>query len=157
MRHLTLCFLVLPSVACALGVEDTEFYGLLEMDKVLKISFVDDPQPWSRQRPVYGSQSTAPFSFCWSEAVGEIRQSFVCAASRGAKPVLVYGVLGSPGKVPKYNASTPAGQEYRSIAGKQKLGDGTKRGDGTLEAIYECKVGCSASVPRYIFEVAKYD
>ena len=108
MRHITLFLFLLPSAACALGVEDTEFYGLLEKNKVLKLSFVEDPQPWSKQRPIYASQSTAPFSFCWSETVGEVRKSFSCAANRGSKPTLVYGALGSPEQAPKYNANTPA-------------------------------------------------
>lgn len=157
MHLLALYLLLVPSLACALGAEDTEFFGLIETNTILKIAFVEDPQPWSKQHPIYGSPNSKPFSFCWVELLGQDRQCFTCANSRGSKPNVSYRILGSPNQSPKYNAQTPAGQEYLSITKKEGFGNGAKRGDGKLEAIYDCKTGCAAGVPRYIFEVAKYD
>jgi len=155
--QLAFYLLVFPSAACGLGVEDTEFYGLVEADKVLTIVFVEGPQPWSKHAPIYGSANVSPFSFCWKETVDGARHSFACTANRGSEPNVAYGVLGSPAQAPQYDAKTPAGEAYRSISRKANLGNGNWRGQGRLEAIYECRIGCRRGLPRYIFEVAKYD
>lgn len=156
LRTLAL-FLLLPSIASALGIEDIAYYGLYGSGKVLKISYIGDPQPWSRQQPVYGAAGIKPFSFCWKESIDEAAQLLVCAANRASRPTLIYRANGISEQASAYDARTPAGEAYRRIAKEEKLGDGSARGDGTLEAIYECKVGCTKELPRYIFEIARYD
>jgi len=149
MRNLTAVLLLFPALALASGAEDTEFHGQTASGALVKVKFVEDGQPWSKRNFIYGSKTVKAFAFCWAERINEVRQSFVCASSRGASAALTYAVVQKP--------EGSARSEYKQIARLAKLGDGSQRGDGTLEAVYVCKSGCSASTPTYIFEVTKYD
>ena len=149
MHVRTAAILLAPSLALAAGAEDTEFYGRTSAGTLIKATFKEDGRPWSKGNFVYGSKASGSFAFCWTERVNEVRQSFVCAPSQGATASLVYAAVQDPDPV--------ATSEYKQLARLAKLGDGTQRGDGTLEAVYVCKSGCSSSVPRYVFEVTKYD
>lgn len=149
MRLCTAFFFLAPAVALAAGAEDTEFYGRTAAGTIVKVAFMEDGQPWSKTNLIYGSKVSGAFAFCWSEKINEIRQSFVCAPSRGATANLTYAVIQNPSPVVM--------SEYKRLARIAKLGDGTQRGDGTLEAVFACKSGCTSSVPRYVFEVTKYD
>lgn len=157
LRLLAVSLLCIPTLCAALGAEDTEFYGNLSSGQLVKLRLVGDPQPWSRQNFIYGAQGSAKLGMCWGQRVNEIRKSFVCTTSQGAEPALIYEYLGSPDRPPTYGDRTPQGTEYRANAAKARLGDGTKRGHGTLEAIYYCKAGCTPETPRFLYEVAKYD
>lgn len=157
VQRLILLLLLLPAVCHALGAEDTEFYARTRAGQVLRLKFVEDPQPWSGQNFIYGAAGTRSLSLCWSEKLNEVRKSFVCTTARGAAPALIYELLGTPDKAPTYNDQSPQAAEYRAIAGKARLGKGTERGDRVLEAIFVCKQGCSPEVPRYIYEVSTYD
>lgn len=149
--------LLTASALChALGAEDTEFYGNLPGGLLLKLRLTSDPQVWSKQNFIYGTSGTK-LALCWSERVKEVRKSFVCTTTKGTAPTLVYALFGSPEHQANFSDQTPQGKEYRAIASKARLGDGTKQGDGTLAAIYVCKVGCSADTPTHLYEVAKYD
>ena len=149
MHLRTVILLFAPSVALAAGAEDTEFYARTSAGTLIKAIFMEDGQPWSKRNFIYGSKASGSFAFCWTEKVNEVRQSFVCAPSRGAGVNLTYTLVQNP--------DTVATSEYKQLTRLAKLGDGTQRGDGTLEAVYACKSGCSSSVPRFVFEVTKYD
>ncbi len=157
LRLFTIPLLCMPALCAALGAEDTEFYGSSSNGRLLVLRLVSDPQPWSRQNFIYGAQGSDKLALCWSQRVNEVRKAFVCTTSKGTEPALVYELLGSLDRPPSYRDQTPQGAEYRAIAAKAKLGDGTKRGHGTLEAIYFCKAGCTPEVPKHLYEVAKYD
>jgi len=149
MHYLATILLLVPTLAFASGAEDTEFHGRTAGGKLVKITFVEDGQPWSKRNFIYGSKTFGALAFCWAEKINEVRQSFLCTSSRGASATLTYVI------VPQPEGSTRS--EYKKIARLAKLGDGSQRGDGTLEAVYVCKRGCSPSVPRYVFEVTKHD
>jgi hypothetical protein len=149
--------LFIPLYCAALGAEDTEYYGNLSNGQLLRLRLVSDPQPWSRQNFIYGAQGSTKLALCWNQRVNEVRRSFVCTSSRGIEPALVYELLGSPDRPPSYGDQTLQGAEYRAIAAKAKLGNGTKRGHRTLEAIYSCKSGCTSETPKFLYEVATFD
>ncbi len=157
MRILSALLFLVPAICHALGAEDIEFYAMSAAGQVVMLKFIEDPKPWSRQNVVYGASGTKSLSLCWVERTNEVRRAFVCTASKGTAPTLVYEILGSADQTPKYDDKSPQAAEYRAIAGKARLGKGTERGDGVLEAIYVCKVGCNPDLPRHIYEIAKYD
>ncbi len=146
-----------PLACVALGADDTVFYGNLSNGQLLRLQFLSGPQPWSQQNFIYGAQASARLGLCWSLRVNEVRRSFVCTSTKGAAPELIYELLGSPDRPPTYADRTPQAAEYRAIAAKAKIGNGTKRGHGTLQAIYSCKSGCSPEAPKFLYEVANYD
>lgn len=157
MRSTPLWFL-LPQLAFASAAEDIDFYALQSNHQILKIQFLDNPQPWSNHQFVYGSKQLKPFTVCWVDRLKEQRQHFSCSPAKGEKSNLVYRVVGHPEeKAPSFADTTPAAVVYQHAAKIAGLGDGNKLGDGTLLAIYECQQGCSKSLPRYVFEVAHLD
>ncbi len=157
LRFVLSIVLFVPLLCTALGAEDAEFYGNLPNGQVLRLRLLSDPQPWARQNFIYGAQSSAKLAFCWVERVNEVRKAFVCTSSKGTEPTLVYQLLGSPDRPPSYGDQTPQAAEYRVIAARAKLGNGTKRGHGALEAIYACRAGCAQEAPKFIYEVSRYD
>jgi len=157
MRSLLSLLLVAPIAAFALGAEDTEFYGFVGANSVATLKFVDDPKPWSGNNFVYGNATFKQLALCWTESTKELRQALVCKQSPNGKPTVTYGVAGTPGRQPAYSDDTAEATEYRRVAKQSKLGTGAKRGDATLQTAFVCKSGCSLEVPKYIFEVAKYD
>ena len=159
MQRLIATFLMLSATPLchALGADDVEFYGRLTNNRILQLHFVQDPKPWSKNNFVYGSSENSKLALCWSERINEVRNLFVCTVAKGSAPSLVYELLGSPGRKPSFRSQRPEGKEYRAISTKARLGDGTRRGNGILEAVYICKTGCDSSTPRHLYEVSKYD
>jgi len=152
MRIFLSLLLLLPAGAFAVGVEYTAYYGLSAGKTVVKLAFLDDPTPWSKGNFIFGNKRHKPFSFCWAESVNEVPQSLVCRASPTSKPSVVYRALPYSNGGPFYNERTAAGAEYRAIARRAKLGDGTGDRGATLVSVYVCQTGCSAEMPRYFFE-----
>lgn len=150
VRHSVLLVLLLvPAPAMALGAEDVRFYGKLGNGELVRIGFLDDPQPWTGNAFLYGSPTPAAFRYCWGHAVDETPVSFECTSERGGAPTLIYKAVAP--------ATGKPTAEYRAIARKAKLGDGSRRGDGTLLHVYECAVGCLPALPRRLFEVGMFD
>jgi len=152
MRLFLSFLLLVPAAAFAIGVESTAYYGLVADKTVVKLAFRDDPTPWSKGNFIFGSTRHNPFAFCWTESVDEEPQSLVCRATPSGKPTVVYRALPYANGGPFYNERTAAGAEYRAIAKRAKLGNGTRDNDEALVRVYVCDTGCSPAMPRYFFE-----
>ena len=76
MHRIPLLMLFAPSVALALGADDTSFYGLTKQGKLIQVNFAGDPEAWTRNNFLYSSRSSLAFSYCWSNKINEINVSF---------------------------------------------------------------------------------
>lgn len=155
MHRIAPLLLLAPSLVFALGAEDVRFYGVLRSGQVVEAGFLDPEQQWAPGHHLYGSRAFQPLSYCTTS--DEVPKTFECMSTKGAKPNLIYKVHGSGGREPRYEDETSEGAIYRSIAKREHLGTGRRRGDATLMTVYKCAEGCSRSVPLYIFEVGVYD
>ncbi len=165
-----LAMLMFPTLAIAAGAEDTEYIGLLQNNKLARIRFVGDAAAWTKGNLIYGAAGHVAFKYCWRDsaklqntqsgepapnapsAVGttsaEAPVYFNCTSRKGANFSISYRSVAT---------GTEAKQLFANIAGRARLGNGSRRGDGSLTRVYECKLGCVAALPRLIFEVTHYD
>ena len=152
------CFLLLaPLQAAAVGAEDTGYFGRNQAGGLVRLDFLTDPESWAGEGSVYGSRSVAALAFCSLVLRPDVADELHCAPARGQPATVVYRALASGDDAPAFSERTPEGARYRSIAREAKLGNGDRRGDGTLVRILACTQGCTPAVPRQLFEVALYD
>ena len=157
MLFIALVLLLTPSLASALGAEDSRFYGLLNDGQLLQLNFAGDPAPWTQNNFLYGAKSSAAFAFCWGTKEKEASVAFNCTSDQGTRPGLSYRALIRSEAQLSYGSKSPEMALYRKIAKKARLGTGRDRGDATLVTIFECADGCTSATPRYLFEVGFYD
>ena len=152
------CALLLaPSLASAVGAEDTRYFGRNQAGGLVRLDFLTDPESWAGEGSVYGSRSVAVLAFCSFVLRPDVADELHCASARGQPATVVYRALASADDAPAFDAPTEEGARYRSIAREAKLGNGDARGDATLVRILACAKGCTPAVPRQLFEVAIYD
>ena len=158
-RRVTVAAILLlaPLQAAAVGAEDSRFLGRTASGELVQLDFLTDPESWAGEGRVYGSRSVAALSFCSTVSRPETGDELHCAPARGQPATLVYRPLPAGDDAPAFDAPTPEGARYRSIAREAKLGNGDRRGDATLVRILACEKGCTKAVPRQLFEVATYD
>lgn len=158
-RHaiFVLSLLLAPLQATAVGAEDTRYFGRNQAGGLVQLGFLTDPESWAGEVSAYGSRSLAALAFCSFVLRPDVADELHCALARGQPATVVYRALAAGDDAPAFNARTPEGARYRSIAREAKLGNGDRRGDGTLVRILACTQGCTPAVPGQLFEVALYD
>ena len=149
--------LLSPLQAAAVGAEDTRYLGRTASGELVQLDFLTDPESWAGEALVYGSGSVTALSFCSVPTRPEAGDELHCGPARGQSASVVYRALAAGDDAPAFDAPTPEGERYRSIAREAKLGNGERRGDATLVRILACTQGCTKAVPRQLFEVATYD
>lgn len=149
--------LLAPTLCFALGAEDTEFHGVLDSGKQVRLQFKDDPQGGHERSFVYGTPAPGPLFRCWVTRVNEVPSQFSCSQTQGSKPQVVYDALPIPPQGAHPPTGTPYAEEYRKLARQAPLGSGAVRGDGVVLTVYRCSVGCSSQTPPRLYEVGKFD
>lgn len=163
MRHLLVLALLFPTACLALGADSQEFVGVsIDGKKLVRISFVSDPQKWTGNNWIYGSAKDSKFRYCWSNETPtdlndplfspRVSTHFVCASKRGVQPSVWY-------KHGNYSHSEKSGIRYKEAMAdfKKARKAGYERGRDFLIEYYICDKGCDEAMPLFIFEVGFED
>jgi len=149
-------FMTLVGHGHAADAARTEFLGLDATDTLVRISYEDEPAPWTGGNPIYGAIEREELRYCWIETAppkpGAAKAplsaeviAFNCTRVRGAKPSVQYLPVEGDGARPEDPADPM--RVYHRVATKAGLAD-----DALLRA-YVCKTGCGPATPRFMFAV----
>ena len=139
MKTILLFTLILYShIAYALGPEEQEFIGIVGNNKIIALSFKADPN-------LYGSKVKQLINCTLTN------KAIACRNEVNNEPVVTYKIGNQSSKYFK-----PAQRLYNQLYPGMKIGTWNPNGVYAND-FFECKLGCSATTPKFFILITHGD